>query len=194
LPISEVRLTKPEAGSVTPSKSQEVGPDSSEGAGTEKAADEWNTWVTPELTPGVEKPKVAEEPISTDQDEADVDENDPVTLAGVDNPNVETEQKELLDLPNDGVHPANLENEDAVEEFLLMFFELVDEPTDRQVHFLALALGVAPDELEDIVYAMISHSAESELDELRERKEDEELADDIPTEGSEDEEFELTEF
>jgi len=190
LPISAMKYGKSvkQSGSVSPQKSQEIGPGGSEllSMNTNK---EWTTYVTPSLFPSKEEKKEEETP---NEDEADVGVDDPITLGGTQQllgeleDAEEEERKVLSQLPNDGVHPANPEDEDSVEEFLLMFFDLVPEPTDRQVHLLALSLGWSPSELEDKVYSMLSRSAESELDEFRDREEKEEFAEDIPTEGDDD--------
>lgn len=117
-----------------------------------------------------------EDESDTDEDTADVGLDDPVTLGGMsgDNPNADAEKKALSELPNDGIHPANLSDEESVDDFILTFFEMVDKPTDRQIHFLALALGTTPEEFEDKVYALMSKKAKEDSGEEASADDDDE--------------------
>jgi hypothetical protein len=52
--------------------------------------------------------------------------------------------------------------EEAMDDFLLCFFTLNQEPTDRQMHLLAVALGIQPEELERCVYALFGKIVQGE--------------------------------
>ncbi len=65
-------------------------------------------------------------------------------------------------MPADGIHPATLEDEEAVDNFILSFFVLVPDPTDQQMHLLAQALGVKPEDLEQRVYQIMGKIATDE--------------------------------
>jgi len=70
--------------------------------------------------------------------------------------------------PEDGIVPANLDNEEGVDEFLMLYFSFFEgsgEPHDKQIHALAGSLGIAPEELERHVYSMMTRAAENNVDE-----------------------------
>jgi hypothetical protein len=54
--------------------------------------------------------------------------------------------------------------DEALRDLLIAYFNLVEAPTDEQVHSLAASIGISPEDLEAYVFNMVHEMTESEDD------------------------------
>lgn len=99
----------------------------------------------------------------------DVQKADVMELVEPDLTDTDTAVQSEGSLPLDGLSVDGSEPEDvdeAMQDLLLAYFVVCPVPTDKQIHLLAAALALTPEELERHIYQLLSSVAEEEYEDI----------------------------